>query len=282
MTLRDEKLISIFSKVIDELPKRCPICKSEAVGYNKSNPLLMRCKWRACGKRFSFGECSPFFKSHIPLTMILKILRMWLVKVELRSIAELLEISRQCVSSVVKKMKTQLVKSYYSNIERIGGPGIIVEIDESKFGKVKYHRGHRVEGVWVFGMVERTPQRRIIFVPVENRKRETLIELLVKYVHPESTIHSDCWKAYNELSEYFNTHYTVNHSNNFVDPETNTHTNTIEGNWAGVKQQTAVSYRTKRFVELHLIRYILKRNYGKDLAFKIFIRYLLLSPETPN
>ena len=48
---------------------------------------------------------------------------------------------------------------------KIGGENIIVECDESKFGKRKYqkgHRGHRVDGVWVFGLVERTPERRLV------------------------------------------------------------------------------------------------------------------------
>jgi hypothetical protein len=38
----------------------------------------------------------------------------------------------------------------------IGGDNIVVEIDGSKLGKRKYHRGHRVEGVWVVGGIERT------------------------------------------------------------------------------------------------------------------------------
>ena len=43
-----------------------------------------------------------------------------------------------------------------SNPVQIGGVGVIVEIDETKLGKRKYNRGHRVEGAWAFGGLERT------------------------------------------------------------------------------------------------------------------------------
>ena len=41
------------------------------------------------------------------------------------------------------------------NSQPIGGNGVEVEIDESKFGKHKYYQGHRVEGQWVFGRREK-------------------------------------------------------------------------------------------------------------------------------
>ena len=43
--------------------------------------------------------------------------------------------------------------------EQIGGPGIVVGVDESKFGKRKYHRGRKVDGCWVFGGIERVGKK---------------------------------------------------------------------------------------------------------------------------
>ena len=39
------------------------------------------------------------------------------------------------------------------NSEKVGGDGGVMEIDESKFGKRKYNRGHSAEGQWVVGGV---------------------------------------------------------------------------------------------------------------------------------
>ena len=81
--------------------------------------------------------------------------------------------------------------------EQIGGEGKEVEIDESKFWKRKYHRGKRVDGVWVFGGIERQIIiKKCFFQIVDDRGAKTLIPIIIKYVKPETVILSDCWKAY--------------------------------------------------------------------------------------
>ena len=87
-----------------------------------------------------------------------------------------------------------------------------VKIDESKFGKCKYYRGHRVEGQWVFGGHEKYNKRKVFMNPVKDRKQNTLIPLIQKWIHPDNIIHSDCWKSYNKLAKLGYTHVTVNHS----------------------------------------------------------------------
>ena len=47
-----------------------------------------------------------------------------------------------------------------------------VEIDESKFGKRKYYRGHRVEGQWIFVGREKYNKKKVFMIPVHNRKQK--------------------------------------------------------------------------------------------------------------
>jgi hypothetical protein len=59
--------------------------------------------------------------------------------------------------------------------ELIQGEGVVVEIDESKFGKRKYHKGRQVEGQWVFGGIDRE-SNKCFFVTVEDRSQRTLLQ----------------------------------------------------------------------------------------------------------
>ena len=52
---------------------------------------------------------------------------------------------------------------YLDNSEQIGGEGIEVEIDEGKFGKCKYYRGHKVDGKWVFGGREKYNKSKFLW-----------------------------------------------------------------------------------------------------------------------
>ncbi|KAL7724276.1 hypothetical protein ACLKA6_013700 [Drosophila palustris] len=118
---------------------------------------------------------------------------------------------------------------------RIGGPDKIVEIDEAKVGKRKYNRGRVVEGQWVFGGIERESGEFFI-LPVECRNAETLLKIIKERVADGTTIMSDCWKAYNCLAEEGFIHQTVNHSQNFVDPQTRAHTQNIERLWGDMRE----------------------------------------------
>ena len=73
---------------------------------------------------------------------------------------------------------------------QIGGKNGIVEVDESKFGKRKYHRGHHVEGAWVVGGVEQAAERRVFAEVVEKRDAATLVDAVRRRVSPGSIVHT--------------------------------------------------------------------------------------------
>ncbi|GFX24742.1 DDE_Tnp_IS1595 domain-containing protein [Trichonephila clavipes] len=113
--------------------------------------------------------------------------------------------------------------------------GKTVENDANLFGKIKYGKGKRVKGNWVFGGVQRDP-KKCIFHVVANRTKVELLSVIREWILPGTTIISDCWRAYKCLSEEGYRHLTVNHSLTFKNPESGAHTNSIEGTWLAIKR----------------------------------------------
>jgi len=142
----------------------------------------------------------------------------------------------------------------------IGGQRIIVEVDETKLGKRKYHRGHRVEGAWVVVGVERTTARRVFLVHVADRSSRTLLNVIASHVADGSIIYTDMWKGYSSINTKLGLdHCTVNHSKCFKDARTGVHKNTVEGTNNGLKYHIHARNRTADGMEEHLLEFIWRR-----------------------
>lgn len=233
--------------------------------YNaKRNDL--RCPSSLCRISQSVFAGTFFFKQVLPLNQIMELAYHWLSKSSVNTTIAQTGRSSSTVCAYYKYFRELAADSLNEVDFCIGGKDVVVEIDESKFGKRKYHRGHRVDGVWVLGGVERTPERRVFLVVVPDRSLQTLEDVISRHVYPGSVVHSDLWRGYSQLSKNFDyTHQTVNHSVYFVYPQTRVHTNTIEGTWAGVKLGIPQRNRTKGAIGEHLFEFIWRRFNRADL-----------------
>ena len=136
--------------------------------------------------------------------------------------------SPNTITNYMNFFRELIINTLEDNINMIGEENIIVKIDESKFGRRKYHRGHIVKGVWVVGGIERTDKKKYFVQIVQDRTAETLHDVISKYVASGSIIYTDLQRGYRGITKLNMSHKTVNHSKNFVDPNTGVHTNTIK------------------------------------------------------
>ncbi|XP_076545706.1 uncharacterized protein LOC117611040 [Osmia lignaria lignaria] len=137
---------------------------------------------------------------------------------------------------------------------------------------IKYNRGRVIQGQWIFGAIERH-SKKFFVVPIASRKSEVLLPLILKNIAPGTIIYSDCWKAYAEINKDVYKHYTVNHSANFVDPETGVHTQNIERLWREIRGNIPLYGRKECHFNYYLAEFIFKKKFDfserLDAFFKI-------------
>ncbi|XP_067685777.1 uncharacterized protein [Haliotis asinina] len=264
--------------VIGDFAGACPRCGSGELTKKKDSSygrdgLVWRCRVKTCGQKVSIREGSWFSGSHLTLAQVMKHLYYWVYKTLSHVIQRELRIgSKHTLVDWNMFCREICMTVIEADSSQIGGPGTTVEIDESKFGKRKYNRGKRVEGVWVLGGIERE-SRQVFLTTLTDRSADTLLPAIEKHVAKGTTIITDCWKAYSKLGQLGYKRLTVNHSEHFKDPETGAHTNTIESTWRAVKNCGLPSSGTqKALYDSYFVEYIFRRKYlsgahDKYLAF---------------
>jgi transposase-like protein len=236
---------------------------------------VFRCQTGSCGRREeSLRKHTFFFGSSLKCVEIMRLAHLWLSGISHQSTMTLLGHSPNTVTVFFKHFRKLVSSALTEEDQVIGGPGIIVEVDETKLGKRKYQRGHRVEGCWVVVGIERTPEAKVFLVPVEERSSETLTSILRRYVAPHSIVYTDCWKGYLGIQYDLEvSHATVNHSKFFKDPATQVCTNKAEGLNNGLKMKISPRNRVKDNMEEHLLEYVWRKK-NQSCLWSSFIEAL--------
>ena len=218
----------------------CPICNRQCNEQHLQSVVdgrIWRCMVKRCKKRISIRKGSFFEQSHLELWKIVGLSYLWVRSagksrgVSMEDSKKELHIgSNDTIVDWNQFCRDIAVTYFLNNPVQLGGPGRVVEIDESLFSRRKYNRGRIIPEQWIFGGYEPAAKEGFL-VPVPRRDAATLLPIIQQWIRPGTEIWSDMWAAYNQLPALGYQHNTVNHTYHFVDPVTYVTTNRVEAMW---------------------------------------------------
>lgn len=225
-----------------------------------------RCSKRECESETSIRKYTFFFGSRLPCSKIMYIAFCWAHGASWSTTMKMTGHSEHTITNFFSHFRTLVSSSLEEEDCIIGGPGIEIEVDETKLGKRKYQKGHRVDGVWILVGVERTPQRKLFLAKVDDRSANSLLDVISHHVHAGSIILTDMWKGYASIKERLGfEHKTVNHSIEFKNSADGTCTNTVEGTNNGLKTKIMPRNRVQEGINEHLMEFVWRRKHSSDI-----------------
>ena len=276
---------------------KCPKCDRD-LRYNE-NERMWRCtgskkipgvkKRSYCGGKISDNSGTFLNRARIPAWKVVLFVNSWIRKWYcVRLVQNNLNLS---VTTIIdwRSFCSEVTDHWLSNhLEPIGGPGIIVEIDETVCVKRKYNRGRVLQEIWIFGGIERVSKKCFVKVLLEEynladltrdqliarlpRDKQTLVPIIQQYIRPGSIINSDGWGAYCGLGNAGYEHNVVIHERNFINPDDpNIHTQTIERLWRDLKEWVTRSGMRAKFMQQYLSRWLFLRHRGHARCLHDFL-----------
>lgn len=189
---------------------------------------------KRCGSKVSIYSGSIIENFKVPLNKIFICMFLYVYN-DYYTIKKLIietKLTENTILKIVHGIQVVMARWYaeYLSIS-LGGEGMVVEIDEARFGGKKLRLG-RLPKVkqWILGMKERVTGRIFLF-KLPDRSARTLSSFVTKHVRPCTSVFTDCWRGYSGLARLGYRHHVVNHSVEHVNSIDGTHIQTIERTW---------------------------------------------------
>jgi hypothetical protein len=91
---------------------------------------------------------------------------------------------------------SNVAQHFLANPVPLGGPGVIVELDEAKFGKRKYNKGNIERACGYLELLNEILDVASLYLAPTTRGM-LLLSIICRWVLPGSSAHTDEWGAYN-------------------------------------------------------------------------------------
>ncbi len=113
----------------------CNIWKSQINDESRKDKYWFRCS--RCRKKTSIRDGSFFSKSHLSLTVLVSVIYFFVLDIPVKTILDLLDhdLSKKAVIDWYNFCRDICTEFLQRNPPLLGGLGVVVEIDESKFSR---------------------------------------------------------------------------------------------------------------------------------------------------
>lgn len=232
----------------------CPHCGVIGGHYKlegkSTRPGVYKCA--ACSDQFTVTVGTVFERSKIKLHIWLQAVHLMSASkkgISAKQIERMLGVSYKTAWFMCHRIREAMTVS--PTTDKMGGPGAIVEADETYWGNLYKGRagvGHKMK---VVSLVERESGQKRSF-HVANVTSDTVEAVLKSQVHAETHLMTDESYVYKRVGKHFSAHSTVNHGKKEY-ARGNVTSNTVEASFAIFKRGLNGTFHSVS--ERHLQRY---------------------------
>ena len=219
LLMNERKAQRLFAKLRWPKGVRCPRCgHGKAYKTKPTNPDRPQWKCAACRRKFSATTGTVFESSHIPLGKWLYAIYMICSSKKGVSASQIHRQLRVAYSTAWFMMhRIRWAMTQEPLLGKLGGPGRIVEVDETYVGGVRRGKAGRspIGKTIVVALIDRDEHRAVV-ASVPNVRGRTLKSIIRDNVKDTTFISTDSYPAYIGLDKHFAGHGAVNHDKEYV------------------------------------------------------------------